>query len=87
MLTFQVENVDELQEAKDTEFGFNNRCGVIRESDAVVGFYNFYIDSPELHLQEIEILVEYQGNGYGTEFVKLLFEHHPEVNVITGHTP
>lgn len=84
MLKYQIENVDNLPQAKGTEFGFNSRCGVIRDSDAVVGFYNFYMDGPELHLQELEILMEYQGKGYGTEFIKLLFEHHPEVNVITG---
>lgn len=84
MLKYQIENVDNLPQAKGTEFGFNNRCGVIRENETVVGFYNFYIDGPELHLQELEILMEYQGNGYGTEFIKLLFEHHPEVSVITG---
>lgn len=40
MISFNIENVDELKEAKETVFGFNGPIGVIRtENNEVIGFY------------------------------------------------
>lgn len=85
-ITFQYENVDDMIEAKETEFGFNNNVGVIRnEEGKVVGFYDFYFSSDDtIKLQEIEIVFDLQGQGYGAEFIKELFRKNPEITQISG---
>lgn len=85
MVTISFENVENIKEAKDTEFGFNGKSGVIRDKNVIVGFYNIYIDEPEITLNELEILDEFRFSGYGTQFLKALFNKYPECNEIVGN--
>jgi hypothetical protein len=85
MVTISSENVDNIKEVKDTEFGFNGKSGVIRDENVIVGFYNIYIDEPEITLEELEILDKFRFSGYGTQFLKALFDKYPECDEIVGN--
>lgn len=84
MVNLTFENVDNCKEAKSTEFGFNSNAGVIRDKDIIVGFFTIGIDEPEIDLQELEIVEEYKGQGYGINFIEALFLKYPDCNEITG---
>lgn len=78
IITFKIENVDNIVKGKILEFGWEGECGVIRNiNNIAVGFYTINIDEPIITLQEIEIIDEYQNQGYGTSFINELFNNIP----------
>lgn len=85
MIHLKIENIDDMKEIKETEFCFSGECGVIRnENNIIIGFFEINIDNTELELETIEILEDYQSQGYGTQFLDLLFERYPSINEIKG---
>lgn len=83
-LILSFEDVDFLEEAQMTEFGFNSKCGVIREYENVIGFFNLSDDGFEIELHELEILEDYKGKDYGKLFIKTIFENYPGCEEIVG---
>lgn len=85
MITLNIENVDHIKEIKETEFNFEGCCGVIKSMDGIIiGFYEISINDKEIYLDTLEILKKFQDQGYGTAFIKKLFEEYPEVTQIYG---
>lgn len=85
MVRLSFENIDNMPEVKETEFGFSGNCGVIRnENDEIVGFFTVLIDEPVLKLQEIEILQKYQNKGYGKDTIRKIFDKYPIIEKIEG---
>lgn len=85
MITINFKNVDNMEESKETEFGFSGRSGVIRnEEGSVIGFFTIDVDIPEIKLEELEILEKYRDMGYGRSFIGALFKKYPMAQEITG---
>lgn len=81
------EDVTNFPEAKETTFGFDGRCGVIRNNDNVlVGFYTLSIDVPVIELNELEIIDVYKGQGYGKSFMSSLFDTYRDCSQIVGQS-
>lgn len=85
MLKISFENVDNMEESKNTELGFEGDSGVIKnEKNSIIGFFKMEIEETKIYLLELEILDEYRNNGYGSEFINILFEKYPNIKEVYG---
>lgn len=85
MITCNIENVDQYQEAIDSEFGFKGNTGVIRVNNQIVGFYKVkYCDTTEIFLDELEIVDSFRGMNFGRMFINYLFETYSQADNIYG---
>lgn len=84
LISLTTEDVTNYPEVKGNQFGFEGKVGVIRDMDCIVGFYTVEIDEPSIKLNEVEIIEECQGIGYGKMFIKALFDKYPSCNEIVG---
>lgn len=76
MLSIKKEDLSLIDEVNDTEFGFtaNDNLYVIRdEYKDVVGFSNLSFENDTCYVIELEILYDYRGMGYGSNFINQLF--------------
>lgn len=85
MVRIFFEDVTEYDESIDTYFGFNGWSGVIRnEMHQLVGFFTVSVDGATINLSELEIIADYQEQGYGREFLNALFDRYSTCYEIVG---
>lgn len=62
----------EINNCNGFEYYFDGMCYTLETSNKIIGLAKCYEDGTSVYISQIEILSEYQANGYGRIFFNLL---------------
>ena len=77
-------NFKEINNCDGFEYYFDGMCYVLELHGETIGLAKCYEDGTSVYISQIEILQEYQANGYGRVFFDLLKERFSDFEEFYG---